>query len=56
MSTTSCLLLISSFHDVSDRLPSISSYYMFIQSQPCFPHFLSNVYRLHPAPPPWFTG
>jgi hypothetical protein len=42
MSTTPHLL-ISSFHNVSDKLPLISSYYMSIPSQPCFPHLLCNV-------------
>ena len=45
MSTTSHLL-ISSFHNVSDQLSFISSYYMSIPSQPCFPHLLCNVYHL----------
>ena len=44
--TTSHLILISSFHNVSDQLFFISSYYMSIPSQPCFPHLLCNVYRL----------
>ena len=38
-------LLISSFH-VSDQLSFISSYYVSIPSQPCFPHLLCNVYHL----------
>ena len=42
MSTTSHLLLISSIH-VSDWLLFMSSYYMFIPSQPCFLHLLCNV-------------
>jgi hypothetical protein len=37
MSTTPHLL-ISSFHNVSDQLSFISSYYVSISSQPCFPH------------------
>ena len=37
------IFLISSFHNVSDRLSFISSYYMSI---PCFPHLLCNVYHL----------
>ena len=44
MSTTSHLLLISSIH-VSDWLLFMSSYYMFIPSQPCFLHLLCNVYH-----------
>jgi hypothetical protein len=46
MSTTPHLL-ISSFHNVSDQLSFISSYYMSIPSQPCFPHLLCNAY--HPT-------
>jgi hypothetical protein len=46
MSTTPHLL-ISSFHNISDQLSFISSYYMSISSQPCFPHLLCNVY--HPT-------
>ena len=46
MSTTPHLL-ISSFHNVSDQLSFISSYYMSIPSQPCFSHLLCNVY--HPT-------
>jgi hypothetical protein len=45
MSTTPHLL-ISSFHNVSDQLSFIFSYYMSISSQPCFPHLLYNVYHL----------
>ena len=44
MSTTPHLL-ISSFHNVSDQLSFISSYYVSIPSQPCFPHLLCNVYH-----------
>jgi hypothetical protein len=48
MSTTPHLLLISSFHNVSDDwLSFISSYYVSIPSQPCFPHLLCNIY--HPT-------
>ena len=42
MSTTPHLLLISSFHNVSDQLSFISSYYVSTPSQPCFPHLLCN--------------
>ncbi len=45
MSTTPHLL-ISSFHNVSDQFSFISSYYVSISSQPCFPHLLCNVYHL----------
>ncbi len=45
MSTTPHLL-ISSFHNVSDQLSFISSYYVSISSQPCFPYLLCNVYYL----------
>ena len=43
MSTTPHLL-ISSFHNVSDQLSFISSYYVSIPSQSCIPH-LCNVYH-----------
>ena len=46
MSTTSHLLVISSFHNVSDQLSFISSNYVSIPSPPCFPHLLCNVYHL----------
>ncbi len=39
------LLLISSFHNISDQL-SFVSYYVSISSQPCFPHLLCKVYHL----------
>ena len=44
ISTTSHLLLISSFHNVSDQL-SFISYCVSIPSQPCFPHLLCKVYQ-----------
>jgi hypothetical protein len=47
MSTTPHLLLISSFHNVSAQLSFISSYYVSISSQPCFPDLLCNAY--HPT-------
>ena len=42
--TTTHLLLIPSFYNISIRL-SFISYYLSIRSQPCYPHFLGNVYR-----------
>ena len=50
MSTTSHLLI--SFHNVSDQLSFISSYYVSIPSQHCFPHLLCNVY--HPTSSDFF--
>ena len=35
-----------SFHNISDQLSFIFSYYVFIPFQPCFPNLLCNVYHL----------